>query len=111
MLFRKSTPKARFAGWAFVDLVILFAALSLVAPAAGLAGLGAVLILAALMVEANHDMIWQNYKKNHKKSKDPLTEALNRPKEIYNTLNVYLVWPLVFLLGLMAVYSAYLISR
>lgn len=111
MLFRKSVPKARFAGWAFVDLVALFAAISFVRPAVGLAGLGAVLVLAAILVEANKDMIWQGYKKHYKKSKDPLRELLNRPNELYNALNVYLIWPLIFILGLASIYAAYLIAH
>lgn len=110
MLFHRSTPRARFAGWAFVDLVVLFSAISLYRPAAGLSGLGAVLILGSVLVEANKDAIWQGYKKTYKKSKDPWQELWNRPNELYNTLNVYLVWPLIFILGLASIYAAYTIA-
>lgn len=111
MLFRKSIPAARFAGWAFVDLIILFSAISLYRPAAGLAGLGAVLVLASILVEANREMIWQGYKKSYKKTKDPMHEIWHKPREIYNQLNVYLVWPLFFLLGLVSIYAAYVIGK
>jgi hypothetical protein len=107
MLFRKSTPKARFAGWAFVDLIVLFAVISTVRPVVGLAGLGAVMVLGSILVEANHDMIWQTYKKNYKKTKDPVHEMFHRPNEVYNKLNVYVLWPVLFALGLGAIYAAY----
>ncbi len=111
MLFHRSAPKARFAGWAFFGLLLLFSSISLARPAAGLAGLGAVLVLGATLVEVNRDMIWQAYKKSYKKSKNPWSEYWNKPNELYNALNVYVIWPSVFLLGLAAIYAAYIVSK
>jgi hypothetical protein len=110
MLFRNSTPKARFAGWAFVDLVAFFGAISLLRPVMGLAGLGAVLVLAAILVEANKDVIWQSYKKNYKKAKGPLKQFWSKPNDLYYQINVYVLWPVIFALGLASIYAAYLLG-
>lgn len=100
-------PQARLAGWAFVDSVLLFAAIAYFKPAVGLAGLGAVMILASVVVEANHYRIWEDYKKTYKKSKDPVREFWAAPRQSYYRANIYFVWPLVFILGLVAVYTSY----
>ena len=102
MFFHPKSKPANFASWTFAILVISFAWLSLSRPAVGLSGLGTVLILAAILIELNRETIWQGYLKGYKKSKDPLTEALRKPRQIYYSLNVYLVWPLFFLIGLAA---------
>lgn len=107
MFFRPKSRPARFATWAFADLLVLFSILSLYRPAVGLAGLGAVLILISILVEANRQQIWEGYKKAYKKSQNPFTRTFHQPREVYNQLNIYLVWPVVFLLGLAAIYAAF----
>jgi hypothetical protein len=110
MLFHRHSPKARFASWAFLCLLVLFAALTASTPAVGLAGTGAVLVLSSLLIEANKRLIWENYKKNYKKTKTALPVVWSKPNLLYYNLNVYVVWPLVFLLGLAAIYAAYLVA-
>lgn len=110
MLFRKANPPARFGGWAFIDLALLFLAISLVEPAVGLSGLGAVLILGSILVEANKERIWSQYKKNYKYRKsDALPKKWTQPNETVYKANVYVVWPTVFILGLVSIYAALIV--
>ena len=111
MLFRKSTPQAKFAGWAFVDLVIIFSVMSAYRPAAGLAGIGTVLILGSILVEANHEAVWEGYKRSYKKPKSKTSDFWQKPTKLYYDLNVYVVWPIMFILGCLSVYAAYLVGK
>jgi hypothetical protein len=111
LLFHKKTREARFAGWSFVALAVLFLAIMTAKPVVGLSGLGAVLVLASLLVEANKDRIWESYGEHYKREKsDPLPPALSKPSRLYYQLNVYVAWPLVFLVGLAAIYAAYILA-
>lgn len=103
---KKYSP--RFARWAFLDLILLFAVIYWFDPKVGLAGLGALLMLAAILIEANKDYIWQEYKAGFKKLKKAQRSVWNEPKDIYYQVNVYFLWPLVFLVGLYAVWAAIL---
>ena len=47
MLFHHRTRKARFAEWAYLTLLVLFAVIYTYSPSAGLAGMGAVLVLGS----------------------------------------------------------------
>ncbi len=111
MLFFKARPRARFASWSFLALLVLFASISTQRLAVGLTGIGAVLIISSILVEANKERIWDDYKKQYKYSKnDLLPKSWSEPNQLYYRLNIYLVWPTVFLLGLAAIYAAYLIA-
>jgi len=110
MWWLKPKRPARFAVWAFVDLFALFAALSVYKPVVGITGLGAVLILASILIEANKEMIWEGYKQVYKKSSLEWRNQLSEPKEIYYKLNVYVIWPMMFFLGLLAILAAFLAS-
>jgi hypothetical protein len=107
-IIRRHTRPVRFAGWVFVDLLVLFGVIGVTKPAVGLAGLGAVLILSSMLVLANHRTIWENYQKNYKKFG---TGGLwTKPNPIIYRLNAYLVWPLIFILGLASIYAAYMVG-
>lgn len=111
MLFIKRTPKARFVTWAFFCLLVFFLALATQKPAIGLTGAGAILILLALTVEANKERIWKDYKKSYKRNKDSwIPEAWTKPTQAYYNVNVYVLWPLVFIVGFVAIATAYFIS-
>lgn len=100
MLFHHRTRKARFAEWSYLALLVLFAVIYTYSPSAGLAGMGAVLVLGSLLVEANKELIWESYKKGYKAKNSSLW---SKPDPLYYKLNVYLVWPLVFVVGLLAI--------
>ncbi|TAK89561.1 hypothetical protein EPO04_00395 [Patescibacteria group bacterium] len=112
MLFiHRRTPKARFVSWAFFCLLILFLAIATQRPQVGLAGAGAILILLALTVEANKERIWKDYKKGYKYKKGSwLPKAWTEPTQTYYNLNVYVLWPAVFVVGFVAIATAYFIS-
>lgn len=61
--------------------------------------IGAVLILIALLVEIEHKVIWKNYKKSYHKHKNKTVDKLLKPNKIVYNLNIYVVWPLVLILG------------
>ncbi len=61
--------------------------------------IGAVLVLIALLVEIEHRPIWKNYKKSYHKHKNKTVDKLLRPNKIVYNLNIYVVWPLVLVLG------------
>ena len=111
MLFHKAKPQTRVAGWAFVALLALFWVIAINKPVVGLSGMGAVLVLGSLTVEANKVAIWEQYKKGYKKKgTSDLYKIWHAPDPTYYYLNVYLVWPLMFILGLASIYAAYLIG-
>jgi thiosulfate reductase cytochrome b subunit len=103
MFFHQTHP-ARFAGWAFLALLVLFAGILNDKPAIGFTGIGSVLVLSSLLVLANRDRIWDVYKKTRHKS------LWTKPSRLYYTLNVYVVWPIMLLLGLGAITAAYYLA-
>src|SRR5438045_804319 len=99
MLFwRPKLPQPRFAQGLFAVLLIWFVVVSRVKPAVGLTGLGVVLIVMATLVEANRQLIWEGYKRAYKKQRG-WRGRLSEPREIYNLINIYLLWPAIFALG------------
>lgn len=112
MLFHRNHSRpARFIQWSFLELIVLFVVIATNKPAVGLAGVGATLVIASLLVLSNKDYIWDNYKKHYKKPKNsPLLVSLTEPTKTALTLNVYFLWPAIFFLGLASVYAAYLIG-
>lgn len=73
----------------------------------GLIGIGVLSIVIAVMVESRSSRIWKNYRRNYQPGKNKLVNVLSEPKPLYNMLNVYVLWPAVFLLGIYALYVAW----
>ncbi len=67
---------------------------------------GLALVLMAMYVEARHGTIWNNYKKQYKSQSNAFLDSLTRPHKIVYQFNVYVLWPLSFVLGLAAMGSA-----
>lgn len=63
-------------------------------------GTGVALVLFALLVEIERKYIWNNYKKNYHKHDNEILEMLLKPNIWVYRLNIYLVWPLVLILGI-----------
>lgn len=103
MLFHRS-PKPQFGESVLALLVVFFALMVQIRPIVGLTGLGTTLLVIAVLIELNRVRIWDDYKKAWKKRKGLFWHA---PHKIYYNLNVYVVWPLVALLGLACLWAAY----
>ena len=101
---RKAKP--RYAEGLFLGLLLMFALLTQIKPAFGLVGLGTLAILAAGVVELNSQRIWDEYRKGYKKQRR-FTGFWHEPKDIYFKLNVYVLWPLVALLGALCLWAGY----
>lgn len=99
-----------FAKWVYLDLFILSAVLTLAKPAVGLMGMGVVLVLTASQVLANQNLIWRDYVAHYQKSPSRLLNKLQEPKLVYYRINRYILWPIVFGLGLAAILTAAIIS-
>lgn len=70
-----------------------------------LVAMGALLVLIALLVEIEHKIIWKNYKKSYHKHKNKTVDNLLKPNEWVYKINVYVVWPLVLVLGAAVIYT------
>jgi len=66
--------------------------------------IGTLLILVALLVEIEHKIIWKNHTKHYHKHKNKLADKLLRPNKVVYWLNIYVVWPLVLVLGVTVIY-------
>lgn len=61
---------------------------------------GTALVMVALFVEIEHQYIWKRYRRHYHPHKNQLADRLLRPNKLVYALNVYVVWPLVLVLGL-----------
>ncbi len=66
---------------------------------------GTALVLIALLVELEHKVIWETYKKHYHPHKNKFIDGLLKPNKWIYALNVYLLWPLVFALGLFMLFK------
>jgi uncharacterized membrane protein YfcA len=90
----------------YVGVVILFIYSSQASPRVSYLVLGLILLFGAGSTWLRREKIWKDYKKRYKKSKG-IGELLNKPRDIYYTLNVWLVLPLAFIAGLLSLYYAW----
>jgi len=103
------TPKPRFAPGLFLGFLVAFVLLGQTKPVFGLVGLGTTLIVTGVLVELNRQRIWDDYVKAYRKRKG-LKGILTKPNEIYYTINVLFLWPLIIFLGFICLWSAYLLA-
>lgn len=61
---------------------------------------GTALVLIALLVELEHRIIWKNYRRHYHPHKNKFIDELLKPNKWVYALNIYLLWPMVFVLGL-----------
>lgn len=108
-LFRRHRSiKPGYVQYLFLGLLVLFVVVAQVKPVIGLVGVGTLAILAAGVVELNSQRIWDEYRKNYKKQRR-FTGIWHEPKVIYFNLNIYVLWPLVALLGALCLWAAYVL--
>jgi hypothetical protein len=90
----------------FMLLILIFAGLTFLNPVVGLVGLGVVSVVMAIVIEINRDYIWSSYRKEYKKSLG-IRGWWSEPNKLFYQLNVYILWPLVGLLGLTCLWAAW----
>lgn len=61
---------------------------------------GTALVMIALFVEIEHNVIWKNYRRHYHPHKNKIVDTLLKPNRVVYALNVYVLWPLVLVLGL-----------
>lgn len=62
--------------------------------------LGTALVMVALFVEVEHQVLWKNYRRHYHPHKNKTVDRLFRPNRVVYILNVYVLWPLALVLGL-----------
>lgn len=106
-LHHKTTkPKLRWSAVLYAVLVVVFSLLTFYIPILGLVGTGSLLVLAGIIVEMNADRVWQESTKWHKKNRKNVP-WWNRPTPFFYALNVYVLWPLIILMGITDFVLAY----
>jgi hypothetical protein len=109
LFVRHKIPQARFGSLMFLGLLIVFMWMGQYKPTPALTGIGVTLIIASVLIEANRDRIWEMYRKSYKKQKG-LAGMMSKPNKVYYNLNVYFLWPVVFLIGVVSLFVAYMLS-
>jgi ABC-type antimicrobial peptide transport system permease subunit len=99
-------PKPRYGGFLYGLLILAFAVITLYAPVVGLIGVGSLLLLAGIFVEVNADRVWQESMKWQKKNRKNVP-WWNRPTPFFYAVNIYVLWPLIILMGIFALVLAY----
>jgi len=67
--------------------------------------IGVALVSMSLLVEIEHRVIWKHYKKNYRKHKYKFMHRLLQPYDWVYKVNIYIVWPLVLILGAYLIYE------
>jgi len=109
LIIRHKTPHPKFAPGLFLILLIVFGVLGQYKPVFGLVGLGTTAIITAVLIELNRETIWETYRKSYKKQKGMLG-AWSKPNRVYYTINVLFLWPFVLFLGIICLWSAYVLA-
>lgn len=65
---------------------------------------GSLLIGLSLYVELHHRLIWEHYKAEYERSRNPVMDKLREPNEFTYKANIYVLWPLVMIVGASAVF-------
>jgi hypothetical protein len=99
-------PKPRYGSFLYGLLIGAFAVLALYAPVVGLIGVGALLLVAGIIVEMNADRIWQESLKWQKKNRKKIP-WWNRATPFFYTVNTYVLWPLIIILGIFCLVAGY----
>jgi hypothetical protein len=109
VFIRHKVPQPRFAPAVFLGLFAFFILIGETRPLIALVGLGTIAIIFGAIVEVNRERIWETYKKAYKKPKG-LKGVMTRPDPFFYLVNVYFLWPLIIVLGVLCITAAYLLS-
>lgn len=106
LIVRHKTPQPRFAPGLFLLLLTVFVFMGPSHAVVALAGIGTTLIVMSVLVEANRERIWADYRKSYKRQKG-LKSIWTEPNPRYYTINVKILWPFIFVLGVVSLWAAY----
>jgi hypothetical protein len=111
ILFHHKTKsiQPRFAAWLFVALIIAFAVTAQYQVVVGLTGLGVTLLIAGVLLEINSPKIWADSLQWRKKNKKG--PWYSRPNEFLYKIHIWVLWPLVIILGIAAIKAAYYLAK
>lgn len=109
LFIRHKTPAPRFAPTVFLATLAGFTVIGQYRPLVAIVGIGTTLILAAALVEVNRQRIWDEYLTMYHKRKG-LKGLFTKPNHLYYTINVAVLWPFIFFLGLVCIWVAYALS-
>jgi hypothetical protein len=109
MFVRHKNPQPRFAPGLFLLLLAVFILLGQSKPLLALVGIGTTTVITGILVELNRERIWSNYTKSYRKMKG-LKGLWTKPDRVYYNINVWFLWPFVVLLGVLCLWSAYVLS-
>lgn len=99
----------RFYKIIIIVLILWLALLSAQQVLFGMAGLGVLLIFCGIWVMATAKTTWENYLKAYKKLPKKKQSIWTRPSITYYYLNLVVIVPLLIVLGVSLIVSAYLI--
>ena len=97
--------KPQFAPWLYLALILVFATIVQYQVIVGLTGLGVTLLIAGVILELNSPNIWADSLQWRKKNKNRAWYAC--PNEFLYQVHIWLLWPLIILLGITALAAAY----
>ncbi len=106
---KSKTPKPRFAAWFFIALIAAFCIVTSYQITIGLTGLGVTLLIAGVLLELNSPRIWAESLQWRKKNKN--RPWYTRPNELLYKIHIWILWPLVILLGIGALKAAYFLAN
>lgn len=102
---KSKTLKPQFAAWLYILLIFAFAIVIQYQVIVGLTGLGVTLLIAGVLLELNSPNVWAESLQWRKKNKN--RAWYTRPNEFLYQVHIWLLWPLVILLGIAALVAAY----
>ena len=105
---KSKSLKPKFEAWLCIGLIAAFALIIQYRVIVGLTGLGVTLIVTGFLLELSSPKIWVDSLQWRKKNKNRAWYA--RPNEFLYHIHIWLLWPLMILLGLAAVKAAYYLA-
>lgn len=89
------------------SLIVSVLVLSFVHIKAGLFVVGITLVFIGLVVEFNHKVIWEDYVGRYGASRNKLLNFLNKPSRLAHSVDIFVLMPIVIVLGMVLVYVAF----
>ena len=106
---KSKSLQPNFAAWLYVLLIAVFAVVAQYEVIVGLTGLGVTLLIVGVLLELNSPKVWADSLAWRKKNKNG--PWYSRPNELLYKIHIWVLWPLVIILGIGAIKAAYLLAK